>query len=314
LSSSINPGNSGGPLITRDGAVVGINDAGMARYPGLGFAVPMRLAWPSAARMLSRQQQAYSWFGAYVRETGRELQEEMDIPSETTDGLLVIATALGSPAQKAGLRFRDVLLAMDGEALRTYNDLANLMVAKRPGDDSMVKVRRGESNLILNCALVERPSIPRFALDDFTRLFLRCEWRCVTNDTNADPTTNLYQWSVARSYVPEAQKAKFFFTNRLAVWGFSPGHPYAHSESTTGGLPFTFPEPLQGPDHVEDLLNRCWVADDTAVAFSLMVPMSVPLAQTLNLPAGFQVPEALQRNIIQLRWANFEVSAHQRGY
>lgn len=292
----INPGNSGGPLITRDAKVVGLNDAGMPKFPGLGFAVPTELIRPSFQSLIKSQKPVYAWLGVYVREAGRELEAQFNIKSDSTEGLYVFGTTPGSPAHQAGLRFGDTLLTFDGAALRSFRDLAAPMLRKRPGDQAALTFRQGAEIKSSQISLTERQARVPWATGDFARLFMGVELGCQTNDDPKRPFTNAFRWSVSKFYTPEG-KPKGLGTNQQ-ILGFSPAHPYAYAET------------LQGPDHFADLLGRCYVEDDLSIAFSVLTRVNV----NTNIYANYPSATPVYRDMSVLQWLPFEDRSAQMGF
>jgi putative serine protease PepD len=137
--AAINPGNSGGPLVNLRGEVIGVNSAiattgpsfgGQAGNIGVGFAIPMEQVGLTAAEILRTGHAKYPVIGATVQVHGPGTGAKVvDVPS-------------GSPADHAGLRKGDVVVAVDG---RTVDDGIGLIVAIRahqPGDVVTLTVRR----------------------------------------------------------------------------------------------------------------------------------------------------------------------------
>ena len=154
--AAINPGNSGGPLVDTDGKVAGINTLGIGMAEGIGFAIPSNVVSDvirrlrTAAAAASKDQWPVKVHRAY---TGLQLQALNDFKSNTfTDancGVLIQSIDQGSPADAAGVRDGDILLAVDGnEASGLYvEDLPPLRVllADLPPDveATMLLARKG---------------------------------------------------------------------------------------------------------------------------------------------------------------------------
>ena len=137
--AAINPGNSGGPLVNLRGEVIGVNSAiattgptfgGQAGNIGVGFAIPMEQVELTAAEILRSGHAKYPVIGATVQVNG------------SGNGAKVVDVPAGSPADQAGLRKGDVVVAVDGT---TVDDGIGLIVAIRahqPGDVVTLTVRR----------------------------------------------------------------------------------------------------------------------------------------------------------------------------
>ena len=135
--ASINPGNSGGALVDCDGALVGINSAG-ASPPGdsgsvgLNFAIPSTLFAPLGNELISSGKVRHPTLGMQVAAVSPQLAAANGVSA----GLFVQAVVDGGPAQKAGIRPRDVLVEIDGKPVRSPEDLTQLELETDVGDRS----------------------------------------------------------------------------------------------------------------------------------------------------------------------------------
>ena len=148
--ASLNPGNSGGPLVTSDGRVVGVNTATIMGARGLCFAIGINTAKFVAGRLLrdGRIRRSYIGVEAQTVPLLRRVVRFYDLPSES--GVIVASVTNGSPAQKAGLREGDVILAMDGKTVAGVDDLHRLLTDARVGASSRLTVLRHTEKLELN--------------------------------------------------------------------------------------------------------------------------------------------------------------------
>jgi putative serine protease PepD len=136
-SAPINPGNSGGALIDISGAVIGIPtlaaldpEFGGVPAPGIGFAIPSNTVRRIASKLIStghipQAQRAY--LGA-------------QITTIVGGGALVTRVQKGGPADKAGIRAGDVIVAVAGQPTPTAEDLASVIAALQPGQQVDVTV------------------------------------------------------------------------------------------------------------------------------------------------------------------------------
>jgi len=147
--ASLNPGNSGGPLVTSDGRVVGVNTATIMGAQGLCFAIGINTAKFVAGRMLrdGRIRRAYIGVEAQTAPLHRRLVRFYDLPQES--GVIVSAVTPGSPAQRAGLREGDVIVALDGKAVAGVDDLHRLLTDAHVGVSSSLTVLRWTEKLEL---------------------------------------------------------------------------------------------------------------------------------------------------------------------
>src|ERR1700719_3590363 len=151
--ASLNPGNSGGPLVTSDGRVVGVNTATIMGAQGLCFAIGINTAKFVAGRLLrdGRIRRSYIGVEAQTVPVLRRVVRFYDLPSES--GVMVISVESGSPAQKAGLREGDVIIALEHKPVAGVDDLHRLLTDARVGVSSSLTVLRWTEKL-------ELPGVP----------------------------------------------------------------------------------------------------------------------------------------------------------
>ena len=161
--AAINPGNSGGPLINSAGQVIGINTAVSTTAQGLGFAIPIDVAKPIMQQALDGEELRRPWIGVYYVPITPTLAEEEDLP---VDYGAYIGTAAdgqnpvfpGSPAEEAGLRAGDIIVAIDGEQLTAESDLSTLILPYSPGDTITLRVLRDNAATEIEVTLGELPA------------------------------------------------------------------------------------------------------------------------------------------------------------
>ena len=132
----INPGNSGGALVDGSGAVIGINTAIASvsgGSSGLGFAIPVDTVRDIAEQLISTGQAVHASLGVNAR----------TVTDGARDGALVVNVEPGSPAADAGIQEQDVVIAVDGEAVGSSEELAVAVDAHAPGDTVTIEVVRG---------------------------------------------------------------------------------------------------------------------------------------------------------------------------
>jgi serine protease Do len=127
--ASINPGNSGGPLFTLEGKVVGINTAIIQGGQGIGFTIPINLAKLILGQLRETGKVTRGWLGVYIQEITPEVGESLGLPDRK--GALVADVTEGGPADKAGLRSGDVIVAFDGKLVESERELPQI-VAQTP--------------------------------------------------------------------------------------------------------------------------------------------------------------------------------------
>ena len=111
--ASINPGNSGGPLLDLKGRVIGINTAIVASGQGIGFAIPIDMAKSIVAQLKDKGEVTRGWLGVGIQDVTPELAEYWGLDS--TKGVLVTQVFEGDPADKAGVKKNDIIVALNGQ-------------------------------------------------------------------------------------------------------------------------------------------------------------------------------------------------------
>jgi len=158
--ASINPGNSGGPLINIRGEVVGINTAINAAGQGIGFAVPVNMV-KKILPQLSTGKVSRSYLGVRVGPVASELADRLRMDRAT--GALVREVLSGTPADKAGVRPGDVILAWDDKAIDHWEDLPWLASTTPSGNRIVMIVNRSGKKLELQVQVTDYPNDPRAA-------------------------------------------------------------------------------------------------------------------------------------------------------
>ncbi len=147
--ASLNPGNSGGPLVSSDGQVVGVNTATIMGAQGLCFAIGINTAKFVATRLLQQGRIRRAFIGVEAQNAPlhRRIVRFYDLPKET--GAIVLAAENGSPAQKAGLREGDVIIAFAGQPIAGVDDLHRLLTDAQVDVKTSVTVLRRTERLEL---------------------------------------------------------------------------------------------------------------------------------------------------------------------
>jgi len=157
--AAINPGNSGGPLVDADGEVVGINSA-IAQAPGalqatgsigLGFAIPANQARTTAEQLIETGQATYPVIGVLLDTT--YTGEGVKVSEDPQQGNAPVTS--GGPADLAGVRAGDVILAIDGRPVSRSDELIVAIRARQPGDAVTLRVRSGEEERDVRVVLQE---------------------------------------------------------------------------------------------------------------------------------------------------------------
>ena len=164
--AAINPGNSGGPLLDAAGQVIGINTAVERDSTGIGFAIPIDIARPIMAQALAGEQLARPYVGIRYLQIDLKVKNEKHLSVDhgaliepTTDaaGATLPAITPGSPAEAAGLRAEDIVLAIEGQVVDAEHPLDALLTSYRPGQAVKLTILRGTSEIEISVTLGTRP-------------------------------------------------------------------------------------------------------------------------------------------------------------
>src|SRR5580700_2901261 len=143
--ASINPGNSGGPLVDLQGQVVGINTAILAPGGGnigIGFAVPINMARRVMEQLVRYGEVKRGRIGVAIQDLTPDLARAMS--TQHTTGAVIARVESGSPAEHAGLRTGDLVVAANGVPIRSGTQLRNMIGLSRIGDEVDLTIdRRG---------------------------------------------------------------------------------------------------------------------------------------------------------------------------
>lgn len=155
----ISPGNSGGAVVNGRGQIIGISEAYIPPSAGavaLGFAIPAATATEVAGELLEDGTADHSYVGIVPGAITPEIAEQLGLEDAT--GVAVLSVAEGGPAERAGIRPGDILLSIDGEQLRSPEDLLAALRQREPGDEITLDVQRGGRSETVDVTLTDRPT------------------------------------------------------------------------------------------------------------------------------------------------------------
>ena len=134
--ASINPGNSGGPLVNTRGQVVGINTmkATGDDTEGIGFAIPIN----DISDKIESLSKPILNLGISIRTVDEALSKKLNMEQ----GLYVVEVNAFSPAEKAGVKAGDLIVKVDGQRVKTFDELKEIKNSKSEGDTIKLEVIR----------------------------------------------------------------------------------------------------------------------------------------------------------------------------
>lgn len=151
--AAINPGNSGGPLLDLNGKVVGINTAIVPYAQGLGFAVPVNMAKQIMNDLVTYGKAKRGWLGVSIQNLTEEFAEAYGIKAES--GVIIGDVFSGSAAEKAGVARGDVVVSINGEAVKDVQWFIAKIRTQSPGAELKLEVVREGKTLSLTAKLDE---------------------------------------------------------------------------------------------------------------------------------------------------------------
>ena len=150
VTSAPNPGFGGGGLFTLGGRLIGVLSLNLNEIARSSLAIPVDCYQEHAEEMLrygrvvSRPRRA--WLGVFAH--------------ALEDGVIIAGLVPGSPADKSGVQARDVIVAVDGQAVKTMGALVVALRGRTPGSTISLDLRRGNEHKRMTVSLVERPANP----------------------------------------------------------------------------------------------------------------------------------------------------------
>ncbi len=154
--AAINPGNSGGPLANIHGEIIGVNTAiasNTGAFAGIGFAVPINLAKSVAEQLVSKGKVSRGYIGVNIQPVSSEIAEAYGL--DRPYGALVSNVRPGTPAEKAGLKEGDLIIAFNGTEVRDVNHLRAMTAHQKPGTKVKLRIIRDGKKKDITLKLAE---------------------------------------------------------------------------------------------------------------------------------------------------------------
>ncbi len=159
--AAINPGNSGGPLVNLAGEAIGINAAIVFGAQNLGFAIPVNYAKRDLSDVMQFGHIKRPLLGLRYMNINEDIQARLKLP--VNYGAMIVgqkphaeAIIPGSPADKAKLKERDIILEVNGEKITEAHTIQDILEEKEVGDTLDFKIMRGKKTSDVKVKLTER--------------------------------------------------------------------------------------------------------------------------------------------------------------
>jgi serine protease DegQ len=156
--AAINPGNSGGALVDSSGNLIGVNTAIFSRSGGsmgIGFAIPVSLARQVMQQIIQTGSVTRGWIGVEVDDLSPEMADSYKLTN--TKGVLIAGVVRGGPADRAGVRPGDVLVAVNGKSVPNPSAMLNVVAAVQPGSQATLNLLRNGDPVALKLTVGKRP-------------------------------------------------------------------------------------------------------------------------------------------------------------
>ena len=156
--AAINPGNSGGALVNARGQLIGINTAIFSQEvgaQGIGFAIPISIALDIKQQIIDNGKVSRGWIG--VEGTQITAKAAMETGNPNIRGALIVGVFIDSPADIAGIRSGDIMVAVNREPVDDIRDLLEVITLYQPGEIVEIIVFRGHEQLTFSMRATERP-------------------------------------------------------------------------------------------------------------------------------------------------------------
>lgn len=158
--AAINPGNSGGALIDSSGYLLGINTAIYSRTGGslgIGFAIPVTTVKTVMESIITTGQVVRGWIGVEPQDITPELAESFGLEKKT--GAIIAGVLRNGPADKAGMRPGDILVAVEGKPVTDTTEMLNLIAQLKPGASARMTLLRKSEETVVDIIVGKRPAV-----------------------------------------------------------------------------------------------------------------------------------------------------------
>ena len=159
--AAINFGNSGGALVDTRGNLIGINTAIYSQSGGsvgIGFAIPVSTAKTVMEAIIKDGHVVRGWIGVETQDITPELAQSFNL--QRTSGAIIAGVVRNGPADQAGIKPGDILLAVEGKPVGDTTEMLNLIAQLPPGGKARMTVLRKNREAALDVMVGKRP-IPK---------------------------------------------------------------------------------------------------------------------------------------------------------
>nr|WP_261381730.1 trypsin-like peptidase domain-containing protein [Paenibacillus cremeus] len=155
--ASINPGNSGGPLLNMNGEVIGINTAVSSQAQGIGFAIPtstISAVLDNLKNNVKIPKEPAPYIGVQLQNIDKEWLSELKL--DNTDGAIVAQVERKSPAFQAGIRPYDVITELNGQKVKTSDELVTAIKKLKVGNKVSFGIMRDGKKQAIDVTIGDR--------------------------------------------------------------------------------------------------------------------------------------------------------------
>lgn len=164
--AAINPGNSGGALLNMQGEVIGINSAkySSTEVEGMGYAIPISKAQTIIDNLMTKTTRSQvtaadqGYLGIQCKNIDATTSQQLGMPQ----GVFIYKIVEGGAASKSDIREKDIITKFDGQSIKTYDDLTNMLKYYKGGSTVAVTVQSLENGKYVersvNITLGSRPA------------------------------------------------------------------------------------------------------------------------------------------------------------
>jgi len=156
--AAINFGNSGGALVDTHGNLLGINSAIYSQTGGsigIGFAIPVSTARTVLESIIKHGQVVRGWIGIESQDITPELADSFGLARKS--GAIIAGVVRNGPADRAGVRPGDILLAVEGKPVASTGDMLNLVAQLEPGAKARLTLMRQNRESTVDVTVGNRP-------------------------------------------------------------------------------------------------------------------------------------------------------------